>query len=205
MMIDTGTPEHWPDIERQLEEVLGHAQLDYVFPTHPEIPHAGNLGRLLTKYAGAVVVGNVQDYHLYYPEFETRLSRRDSGARVDLAGGVEVEIVDAVIGDLPNTRWAYEKKQQVLFVSDGLAYSHLPPVDDAADGAMHRAGDCARLSHERSGPLGVEQAIFVTRSALFWSRYVAIDEHLREFNRLIASHPVRFVCAGPRGGHFEPT
>ena len=34
-IVDTGQPQHWPAIERQLERALAGRTLNYVFPTHP--------------------------------------------------------------------------------------------------------------------------------------------------------------------------
>ncbi|BAS14170.1 anaerobic nitric oxide reductase [Arthrobacter sp. Hiyo8] len=67
LLVDTGDPAHRALLLAQLELVLGERPLDYVFPTHPEIPHAGNLPALLDKYPGALVVGDVRDYHLHFP------------------------------------------------------------------------------------------------------------------------------------------
>src|ERR1700722_736755 len=46
LLVDTGHFAHWYAIEPQLEQVLAGRSLDYILPTHPELPHTGNLGRL---------------------------------------------------------------------------------------------------------------------------------------------------------------
>ncbi len=46
-LIDTGDPAHRETVMTQLAQALGDRTLDYIVPTHPEIPHAGNLPALL--------------------------------------------------------------------------------------------------------------------------------------------------------------
>jgi glyoxylase-like metal-dependent hydrolase (beta-lactamase superfamily II) len=58
LMVDTGHFAHWYSLEGQLAAVLQGRTLDYVFPTHQEIPHSGSLSRLLHKYPQAVAVGD---------------------------------------------------------------------------------------------------------------------------------------------------
>src|SRR5262245_55846737 len=41
LMIDTGHPFHRPQIEPALDEFLGGRPLDYILPTHVELPHCG--------------------------------------------------------------------------------------------------------------------------------------------------------------------
>ena len=50
IMMDTGHYAHWWSLDSQLDAVLQGRPLDYVFLSHQEIPHTGNLGRLLAKY-----------------------------------------------------------------------------------------------------------------------------------------------------------
>ena len=62
LLVDGGHPAHWSAVERTLDEYLGGRPLDYVFPTHSEMPHAGSLERLITRNplggAGIVMTGH---------------------------------------------------------------------------------------------------------------------------------------------------
>lgn len=123
LLVDTGHPAHWPTIEATLDRYLDGRPLDYVFPTHSEMPHAGSLERLLTKYPGLEVVGDVRDYHLFFPSVADRFRPYKVGESVSL-GDREFVFVDAIWRDLPNTLWAYDTGSRTLFPADGFAYTH---------------------------------------------------------------------------------
>src|SRR5699024_12704655 len=55
LLLDTGHPSHWDAVEPALDALLGDRPLDLVLPTHPEMPHAGNLPKLARKYTGLTV------------------------------------------------------------------------------------------------------------------------------------------------------
>jgi glyoxylase-like metal-dependent hydrolase (beta-lactamase superfamily II) len=76
LLVDTGHPKDWASVEGQLDRLhaAGVPSVKYFFPTHAEVPHAANLGRLFNKYPDAVAVGDIRDYHLFFPEFADRLS-----------------------------------------------------------------------------------------------------------------------------------
>lgn len=159
LLVDTGHPSHWPAVQAQLAAVLGGRSLDWVFPTHQEMPHAGNLPRLARAYPDLRVVGDVQDYHLYFPELEGRLDQRRAGDSLDL-GGRQVVFVPAVWRDLPTTLWAFDRGSKTLFPADGFMYAH-----------HHGVGECARLASELDSPPSLSDAQYVNERAFFWTRY----------------------------------
>ncbi len=85
-LIDTGYPRHWPELDTILDELLGDRGLDYIIPTHPEIPHAGLVRQLIDKYPDSVVAGDVRDYHAYFGIPEERLRAVPEGEVLDLGG-----------------------------------------------------------------------------------------------------------------------
>lgn len=197
LLVDTGMPQGWPTIASSLRRCLGGRPLNFVFPTHPELPHAGNVARILEMYPKAVAVGDVRDYHLYYPDISSRLVALEEGEQIDLGGGYVFSAVEAVIRDLPNTRWGYEASQQVLFVSDGFSYFHEPPAAQALgwDEPTHDAGQCALMSSEFGEPPDVETAAYFAGSNLYWTRHV--DDALElfaAFEELTARYPTRYVA-----------
>jgi len=166
LLYDTAPPSLWEQMARDLDKLLGGRTLDYVVPSHPEIPHAGNLGKLLDKYPHAVAIGDLRDYHLYFPDHEHRMSIVPHGTTLDLGGGYGFTILDEIIEDLPTTVWGYERKQQVLFPVDALGYGHLPQSAESAgsvesDEPVHRAGECALLSSELHHPPRLDLAIII--------------------------------------------
>ena len=48
MLVETGHPKDFPEIERQMIELLSDDRppLKYLFITHQETPHSGGLGRI---------------------------------------------------------------------------------------------------------------------------------------------------------------
>ena len=75
ILVETGHPKDFPVIERHLNELFarGVAPLKYLFVTHQETPHCGGLGRILKNFPDALLVGDVSDYHLAFPQYEHRM------------------------------------------------------------------------------------------------------------------------------------
>lgn len=170
LMVDTGGPSSWTAISAVLDEALDGGDLDYLFATHPELPHTGNIPRLVEKYPSIQVVGDTRDYHLFYPQVESNLRAMVAGDTIDLGGGYEFRIVTAMIRDLPNTLWGYAPRAKTLFTADGFCYMHRPELDD--DEPAHLPGECALTTGELSRPVSVTNAAFFTGSALYFSRFV---------------------------------
>ena len=186
LLVDTGHPAHWPTIQATLDRYLDGRTLDYVFPTHSEMPHAGSLERLLTKYPGLEVVGDVRDYHLFFPGIADRFRHYKVGESVSL-GDREFVFVDAIWRDLPNTLWAYDTGSRTLFPADGFAYTH-----------HHLSHECALTSTERSVP-DQRATVFINERALFWTRYVGVDRSFALIDDLFERYPVELV--GPAHGN----
>lgn len=182
LLVDTGHPSHWPDVERHLEVLLDGRTLDYVFPTHPEYPHAGNAPRLLRAFPDAVLVGDVRDYHLYYPDLVPRLRAVEAGDRLEL-GGTAFVFLSALWRDLPNTLWGYDAARRVLFPADGFAFMH-----------RHAANECALLAEELPAPPDIAQTVFINERALFWTRYVDPHDSFRRVDELLEAYPADLIA-----------
>lgn len=170
LLVDTGNPSSWEIISETLDELLDGEPLTYVMPTHPELPHTGNLPRLVAKYPDLVVVGDIRDYHLFYPEIVPNLRVGVAGDRIPLGPGQDFELFEAMIRDLPNTLWGFYDYGKVLFTADGFCYMHRPELDD--EDPMHLPGECGLLTSELEIPPSVENAAMFTGSALYWARWV---------------------------------
>lgn len=198
LMFDTAPPGAWSKVRHDLDRVLGDRPLDYLVPSHPEIPHAGNLDRIVGRYPGVQIVGDLRDYHLYFPDHVDRMRPVPHGTEIDLGGGHAFVLLDAVIEDLPTTVWGYERSQQVLFPVDALGYGHLPQVsgEDSGDVGepLHRPGECALLTSELDHPPALELATHLTRSSLYWSRYVDIGPYFERFEALLVRYPARLLA-----------
>ena len=185
LLVDTGNPKDWVAVERQLRALLaqGRPPLRYIVPTHSELPHAGNLGRLLHAFPDAVAVGDVRDLHLLFPRFADRLRTVRAGESLDLGGGRTYQFVNAENRDLCTTLWGYDAGEQVLFTADGFAYMH-----------HHLAEECGRVAEEMPDlPLGEFSAVF-NSYALYWTKFTDIRPHLARLEALLARYPTRLIA-----------
>ncbi len=173
IIIDSGHPMHWGEIERDIEMFLEGRPLDYVFPTHSEFPHAGLLPQWLAKYPDLKVVGNVQDFALYYPEAIDRFWSFAPGDSLDL-GDRKLVFVPAIWRDLPDTLWAFDTLDRVLFVADGFAYLH-----------PHAPGQCDFFMSENPAPdIGMIQ--YFNERALQWTRYTDARVTFDDMDKLLS-------------------
>lgn len=193
VLVDTGDPAHADLVMEQLQSILGARTLDYVFPTHPEIPHAGNLPRLLEHYPGAQIVGDVRDYALHYPEYSDRLVAMKPGDRLKL-GGRDLVMMPAHIRDLENTLWAYDTGSGALFVSDGFSFIHDVPQLPEDDEPTHLPGQCRLFSGEMPEAPTVEQAAYGTGRALYWTKFVDVTSAFASIEKMLADYPTKFIC-----------
>ena len=88
ILVETGHPKDFPVIERHMNELFarGVAPLKYLFVTHQETPHCGGLGRILKNFPDALLVGDVSDYHLAFPQYEHRMRSMQEGDEIELGG-----------------------------------------------------------------------------------------------------------------------
>ena len=194
LLVDTGHPKDWRVIAAQLDGLheAGMPEVRHVFPTHAEVPHAANLGRLLAKYPGAVACGDIRDYHLFFLETESRLVPLGVGDRIDL-GGRQVELIDAVIKDLVTSIWAYDSTGRVLFPGDGFAYMH-----------HHCAGECWRVAEELPDlPIPKFTALF-NAFALYWTRFTDIEPYIEALEALLQDRSIDVIAPGHGAPILDP-
>lgn len=203
IIFDCGEPSGWPALDRQLDQVLGDRPLDWILPSHPELPHAANTSRLLEKYPDAKIIGDISDWHLFLPDQLHRLVRRFPGQTLDLGGPHRIKFLPAPIRDLPNSMWAYETHERVMFVSDAFSFGHghfaHPDIDDEYD--PHLSGECGLMTGEAPGGIerAREQTAVVLRAALPWLKYCDPTEIFADLEHLLAENPARLI--GPAHGH----
>lgn len=198
LLVDTGVPSGWPTVQAQLAELLGDRRLDYVFPTHPEYPHSGNLEKLMETYPTARIIGDVRDYHVYFPAITERTLAVTAGSTVDLGGGCRVIFLPGVLRDLPSTLWLYEELSQIMFVADGFGFFHREPAGEDPDEddspPQHSPGECALMVSELDADLEVVQASTIVKNALSWSRYVDATPLFVRIHELLNEYPARIIA-----------
>ena len=185
LLVDTGHPMHWAGVAQDVERFLDGRPLDYIFPTHGELPHSGLLEQWLRKYPQAVAVGDLRDYHLYYPDLVDRFRSVAPGDSLSL-GDRDILFVPPVWRDLPDTLWAFDTTDRILFLSDACAYFH-----------AHAPDQCDHFSSE-VGPPDIAMMRYFNDKALHWPRYTDSQPGAAAFDALLAELSPRLL-AGAHG------
>lgn len=185
-MVETGHVAHWPAVRRQLEIALDGRDLDYVFPTHSELPHAGNLARLFALYPTARAVGYTDDFRLLFPDIDpSRLTPTGIGDQLDL-GGVKISFHDALWKDLPASLWALDHTHNALFSADSFLYGH-------------RAGDCAKTSEQLTGLPANDLTHTPVAQIWSWAKYHRMGPKIEKLRSFLADHNVEMICPSHGG------
>jgi flavorubredoxin len=183
LLVEAGLPNDHRVILEQLDSLLeGKPELRTIWPTHQETPHAGGIGRLLSRYPNATVRGNVQDYHLFFPEFAARFTPMEPGEEIDL-GGTRFVALRPVIRDLITTQWGFDTRSRTIFTGDGFAYAH-----------HHAADQCGRLAEEVSELDIPDMTGLFTDQSLTWARYTEMEPYAERLSRLIDELDVQVVA-----------
>jgi Metallo-beta-lactamase superfamily len=194
LLVDTGFPRMWPELEAQLEMVLNGRTLDYIFPSHQELPHSAALVPLAAKYPKAAIVGDVRDYHLFYPGLADRLTQMPGGTVLDLGGGYRFELLDPVMKDLATTLWGYEQSQRALFVVDAFQVPHPDPDLAGSEDPLHKPGHC-NMFFEELPDIDVELAAQIFRLVFFEARHVDPAVTFGRFEKLLQTHPADVIAS----------
>lgn len=189
VMIDPGHFGLWYTMENQLEQVLQGRDLDYVFVSHQEIPHTGNLGRLMAKYPNAVAIGDVRDYQLFHPEVELhRLQQMKHGESVDL-GDRKFYCLGAIWKDLTGTMYAYDDRLKLLYTADNFEFSH--PAEP---------NTCGRMLHELSDERIEKITDRAFAGPIFGGRFRNQKIRVEAFRNLMKRYPIEIITSG----HYGP-
>jgi flavorubredoxin len=177
MLVETGCAQELPITIAQLERLLadGAPPLRWIFCTHQETPHSAGLGWLCERYPQVRIVGEVRDYHLYFPECVDRFEPLPIGSEIDL-GGTSMRICESVIRDLPSTVWGFDTARRVLFPGDGFAYAH-----------FHDADHCGQTAEEAEGLPIPEMTSLFAEAALYWTRFCDMRPHVARLDEFLES------------------
>lgn len=180
LLFDTLSPAATDQVLGDLESILGDRQLDYLFPSHPDVPHAGNTNAILAAHPEAELLAPRygEGHALYHLGEATRVGEGDT---LDL-GGLEVAVHPAPFPDAPIHAWLTELTTETLFTVDFLGYPHFAPEE------CHQFAD--ELEHEVSVARLTELHEFV----LFWLKYVDPERTKRAIDRIIDEHDPAIVA-----------
>lgn len=132
--VDKRATDEWL---KNLEEVLGGKEPDYLVVLHLEPDHAANIELFLNKYKNAKLVTNPKAFNMI-PQFFEHLDL--SGRKVEVNEGDELPLgahtltfVMAPMVHWPEVMVAYEKKEKILFSADAFGKFGALDVDDEWD------------------------------------------------------------------------
>ena len=168
ILIDCGSHLHRTEVMRELEALLAGTTPEYIFLTHSELPHSGNLQKIATTWPNIkVIVSNIM---LAYIEIAPvlpleQITAVTAGTTLELAGRT-LQFVDALLKDQPGSQWIYDPITGALFTGDGFGYYH--PADT-----------CEYFSDEIDGGIPEEYFREFHRNAFRFLRWV-IPERLND-------------------------
>jgi flavorubredoxin len=135
VIVDTGGPNNR---ERYLDDVFSlvdPTDVRWVFLSHDDVDHYGNLQQVLEACPYATLVSNFFIGERLSVLFELPLHRTrwvNDGERFDVGDRTLVAVRPPVF-DAPTTRGLFDTRTGVYWASDAFASPLLVPVDDAAD------------------------------------------------------------------------
>ncbi len=124
LLIDTCGPKQKEAFLDAVQFCLDGRQLDYIWISHVELPHAGNTGALKQIWPSSqvVTVAGGENYELH--GLENALTAAPSDV-IDL-GEHSVEMVDALFVDHGLSQWLFERKTGMMFTADWAHNLHEP-------------------------------------------------------------------------------
>lgn len=146
LLIDCGSHIHRDSVMEQLNELLGDAVPEFLFLTHSELPHAGNIAAVTEKWPDIkVIVSNVMlPYIEVLPVLPLdQITQVVPGTKIEMTGRT-IEFVDALLKDQPGSHWIHDSLTGALFTGDGFGYMDTEEnsqsiVDGSADDVSQTA------------------------------------------------------------------
>jgi flavorubredoxin len=156
LLFETLSPTGETQILAALESLLEGRSLDYVVPSHPENPHAGNTLEILDAYPEATLVAPSygKTHELYHMDEGLKVS---PGEEFDLGEHV-VRFVQPTFADHHMHIWMYELTRDILFCVDWIGFRHM-------------TGECLQFTDEMASPMTVERLQDHPQSPFFWFKF----------------------------------
>ena len=118
--VDERKTEEWM---KNVEQVLGEKEPDYLIVSHMESDHSDNIAKLAKKYPNMKIVGNVHTFKIISQFFELELGERavnvKEGDILDL-GNHKLHFIMAPMVHWPEVMMTYDETEKILFSADGF-------------------------------------------------------------------------------------
>ena len=183
LLIDCGSHLHTRSIMADLESLLGEDSPAYIFLTHSELPHAGNLRSVIGKWPHIHFL--VSHVMLPYIEIapvvpQDQIHVVAPGKVLELAGR-RLVFLSALLKDQPGSHWIYDPETRSLFTGDGFGY-------------YHEAGACQRFSNEIEGGIRVDQFSTFHENAFRFLRWVVPEKLFADLDQLFARYSIEVIA-----------
>ena len=184
LLIDTLGPAQHNTILEALADLLGDRQLDYLWISHTELPHAANASAIRRQYPEVqlMTVGGHDHYEIHGLEDALQL---DYGDRIG-RGEHEFEIIKPVFLDHALTQWLYEHKTGFMC-----------PVDWALNAQNEHQSFRFMDEMEEVGysPERFMHDVSVTNCVVFaWLRWADPDEISAAIDEFYAKYDIRIFA-----------
>lgn len=138
LVFDAGSHLHNAQIMADLKQLVGNTPPGYVFLTHTELPHTGNIRTILDTWPSTkLVVSSAILPHVELPWWVTEDQVQYGYAgTVGEYGGRQIYFLDGILKDQPGTHWMYDVKTGTLFTADAFGYLLPPAADQMFDDEM---------------------------------------------------------------------
>lgn len=118
--VDARKTDEWM---KNIENVLGEKQPDFLVVSHMESDHSDNIANLVNKYPNMKVVGNAQIFRMINQFFDLELGDRaiivKEGDTLNL-GNHTLQFIMAPMVHWPEVMMSYEQTEKILFSADGF-------------------------------------------------------------------------------------
>ncbi|MBU6359389.1 MAG: MBL fold metallo-hydrolase [Chloroflexota bacterium] len=183
ILIDCGSQLHRAGIMQEINSLLAGHTPEYIFLTHSELPHAGNLQQVAKQWPNIkVIVSNVM---LPYIEIApilplSQITSEAAGKTINI-GGRTLKFVFATLKDQPGSQWVFDTQTGILFTGDGFGY-------------YQSAEQIGKFSDEVEGGIREIQFRDYHRTAFHFLRWVLPEKFNPDLDAIFAQLPVKIIA-----------
>ncbi len=154
LIFDAGSHLHRGQIMDELKELLGETAPGFVFLTHTELPHTGNLSAILKEWPETkLVVSSAILPYCELPWWVTEDQVLFGYAGTDgTYGGRSISFLDGILKDQPGTHWMFDHQTGTLFTADAFGYLFHASADAKFDDELEEGipQDWLQRYHEQA-------------------------------------------------------
>lgn len=183
LIFDAGSHVHSSQIMADLKALLGDTSPHYIFLTHTELPHTGNLSVILKQWPDAkLVVSSAILPHVELPWWvkEEQIMYGYAGTE-ESYGGRHISFLDGILKDQPGTHWMFDAVTGTLFTADAFGYFFPESADQSCD-------------DELDGGIPIDWISRYHAAAFRFLPYVDPNKMTADLDKVFAKREVRIIA-----------